>query len=150
ASSSSRRCRRREARRSSVAPCGRPRSGKIPGTCPRLRTPTRSRRSLPLSELDGKVALVTGGGRGIGAGIARELASAGARVAVTARTPDQVESVAREIDGLPLVVDVSDWESVQAMVAQAEAELGPVDVLVNNAGVSGSTTPVWEVDPADW
>ena len=103
-----------------------------------------------MSELDGKVALVTGGGRGIGAGIARELASAGARVAVSARTPDQVESVAREIDGLPLVVDVSDWESVQAMVAQAEAELGPVDVLVNNAGVSGSTTPVWEVDPADW
>jgi 3-oxoacyl-[acyl-carrier protein] reductase len=103
-----------------------------------------------LSELDGKVAIVTGGGRGIGANTARELASAGARVAVSARTPDQVESVACEIDGLPLVVDVSDWESVQAMVAQVERELGPVDVLVNNAGISGGRARVWEVEPADW
>jgi NAD(P)-dependent dehydrogenase (short-subunit alcohol dehydrogenase family) len=103
-----------------------------------------------LSELDDKVALVTGGGRGIGASIARELASAGARVAISARTADQVESVAREVDGLPLVADVSDQESVQGMVAQVESELGPVDVLVNNAGISGSTGPVWEADPADW
>ena len=64
--------------------------------------------SQPADRLDGQVALVTGGGRGIGAGIARELADAGAHVAVAARTRAQVEQVAREIGGVPLEVDVSD------------------------------------------
>ena len=64
-------------------------------------------------ELEGQVALVTGGGRGIGAGIARELADGGARVAVAARTRDQVEQVAREIDGLALELDVTDQAAVE-------------------------------------
>ena len=61
------------------------------------------------------VALVTGGGRGIGASIARELADAGMRVAVTGRTREQVEAVAREIGGLALVGDVSRREDVEAL-----------------------------------
>jgi 3-oxoacyl-[acyl-carrier protein] reductase len=102
-----------------------------------------------LAELSG-IALVTGGGRGIGARIARELAAAGMKVAVSARTPDQVEEIAREIGGLGVVADVSDRESVEAVVEQVERELGPIDLLVANAGVSGPRGLSWEVDPSDW
>jgi 3-oxoacyl-[acyl-carrier protein] reductase len=84
------------------------------------------------------VALVTGGGRGIGASIARELAGAGMRVAVSARTTDEVEEVAREIDGVAITADVSRENDVRAMVDHVEGALGPVDLLVNNAGISGT------------
>jgi NAD(P)-dependent dehydrogenase (short-subunit alcohol dehydrogenase family) len=102
--------------------------------------------------LAGQVALVTGGGRGIGANIARELADAGMRVAVAARTQAQVEEVAREIGGVALQVDVSDEASVGRMVEDAARELGPLDLLVNNAGVMGvrGDTPIWEQDPREW
>ena len=80
---------------------------RIPATSRRSRTPSPWRRSrVPSDSLDG-VALVTGGGRGIGASIARELADAGMRVAVTGRTPEQVEAVAGEIGGIALTGDVS-------------------------------------------
>jgi NAD(P)-dependent dehydrogenase (short-subunit alcohol dehydrogenase family) len=106
--------------------------------------------SQPADRLDGQVALVTGGGRGIGAGIARELADAGAHVAVAARTRAQVEHVAREIGGVPIEVDVSDRASVDAMVVEAESELGPIDLLVANAGIGGPDGASWEVDPGEW
>jgi 3-oxoacyl-[acyl-carrier protein] reductase len=96
------------------------------------------------------VALVTGGGRGIGAGIARELAAAGMRVAVAARSADQVREVADEIDGLPVVVDVSSRESVGEMVDQVATELGPIDLLVANAGINGPRGTTWEVDSEEW
>jgi 3-oxoacyl-[acyl-carrier protein] reductase len=96
------------------------------------------------------VALITGGGRGIGAGIARELAAAGMKAAVSARTPEQVEAVSREADGLGVVADMSSRESVEAMVEQVERELGPIDLLVANAGIGGPRGVTWEVDPADW
>ena len=76
-------------------------------------------------------ALVTGGGRGIGAGIARELADAGWHVTVTGRTAEQVEQVADEIGGTAVVGDVSRRDDVQRMVAAAE----PLDLLVANAGI---------------
>jgi 3-oxoacyl-[acyl-carrier protein] reductase len=104
-------------------------------------------------QLSGQVALVTGGGRGIGANIARELADAGMRVAVAARTREQVQRVAQEVGGLPLAVDVSDEASVARLVAETERELGPVDLLVNNAGIvsaSRVTPPIWQERPADW
>jgi 3-oxoacyl-[acyl-carrier protein] reductase len=100
-------------------------------------------------ELSG-VALVTGGGRGIGAGIARELADAGMKVAVSSRTREQVEEVARETDGLGVVADVSSPGDAEAMVAEVERELGSIDLLVNNAGVAGWGNKAWEEDPADW
>jgi 3-oxoacyl-[acyl-carrier protein] reductase len=96
------------------------------------------------------VALVTGGGRGIGAGIARELAAAGMKLAVTGRTASQVESVAAEIGGLALVGDVSRRDDVEAWVARTESELGPIDLLVANAGVSGPTAATWETPVEDW
>ena len=76
-------------------------------------------------------ALVTGGGRGIGAGIARELADAGWHVTVSGRTAEQVEAVADEIGGTAVVGDVSRRDDVQRMVATAE----PLDLLVANAGI---------------
>jgi len=100
-------------------------------------------------ELSG-VALVTGGGRGIGARIARELADAGMKVAVSSRTREQVEEVAREIDGLAVVADVSSPGDAEALVGEVERELGPIDLLVNNAGVAGWGDKAWEDDPEDW
>ena len=93
-------------------------------------------------------ALVTGGGRGIGADIARTLASDGWDVVVAARSGTQVETVASEIDGTGVQVDVSDRASVERMVAEA----GDVDLLVANAGVSEghAQRSSWEIDPAEW
>jgi NAD(P)-dependent dehydrogenase (short-subunit alcohol dehydrogenase family) len=94
---------------------------------------------------DRRVALVTGGGRGIGANVARALAEDGWSVVVAARTRSQVEAVAAEIGGTAIEVDVSSWSSVLDAVAQA----GAVELLVNNAGVMGPRLPTWEVEPAE-
>jgi 3-oxoacyl-[acyl-carrier protein] reductase len=102
------------------------------------------------AELAGEVALVTGGGRGIGRGIALELAHAGAHVAVAARTREQVEATAAETDGVAIEADVSNRSDVERMVAQTEEELGPLDVLVNNAGIAISEGSVWELEPEEW
>jgi 3-oxoacyl-[acyl-carrier protein] reductase len=96
------------------------------------------------------VALVTGGGRGIGASIARELAAAGMRVAVTGRTSESIEAVAAEIGGLGLVGDVSLAEDAAGWVARTEEELGPVALLVANAGVNDGQAPLWEADLDEW
>lgn len=104
---------------------------------------------MPSDPLAG-VALVTGGGRGIGADIARELTAAGMRVAVTGRTAEQVEAVAAEVGGLALVGDVSRADAVEGWVGRTEAELGPIDLLVANAGVSGPREPTWEADLELW
>ena len=93
------------------------------------------------------LALVTGGGRGIGANIARDLAAAGMEVAVTGRTREQVEAVADEIGGQALVGDVSRREDVEGWFAG----LGEVDLLVNNAGIAGSHQRLaWDEDPGAW
>jgi len=105
---------------------------------------------VPSDDLSGQVALVTGGGRGIGANISRELGSAGARVAVSARSKDQVEAVAQEIGGLAVVADVSDRKSVEAMVAEVESALGPIDLLCANAGTGSDEDAPWEMEPDDW
>jgi 3-hydroxybutyrate dehydrogenase len=98
--------------------------------------------------LNGKSALITGGGRGIGRAIALEFARNGARVAVAARTAEQVEQVAAEIgaDAVALVCDVSDPERVARMFSDMRERFGNPDILVNNAGVAESATLVNTTD----
>ncbi len=104
---------------------------------------------MPSDRLDG-VALVTGGGRGIGASIARELAEAGMRVAVTGRTAQQVETVAGEIGGLAFVGDVSRADDVEQWVSSTEEELGPIDLLAANAGIGNQEGATWEIPVDAW
>jgi 3-oxoacyl-[acyl-carrier protein] reductase len=103
-----------------------------------------------VSDLTGQVALVTGGGRGIGRGIALDLAAAGMRVAVAARTAEQVTATAEEIDGLALTLDVTDASSVDQSVEETERRLGPIDLLVANAGISPHEPSAWELPTKDW
>jgi 3-oxoacyl-[acyl-carrier protein] reductase len=101
-------------------------------------------------ELEGRVALVTGGGRGIGRGVALELAAAGARVAVAARTGEQVEATAAEAGGIAIEADVSKRADVEAMVERTERELGPLALLVCNAGIAPREGAAWELEPETW
>ena len=99
--------------------------------------------------LEGQVALVTGAGQGIGAGIARRLHAAGARIAVFDRDPASARAVAAELDGLDLVGDVRAPDQVATAVEQAESQLGPLSILVNNAGIAGRTDLSWNLDVAE-
>jgi 3-hydroxybutyrate dehydrogenase len=98
--------------------------------------------------LKNRVALITGGGRGIGRAIALAFAREGARIAVAARTAEQVKQVAAEIGAgaIGLVCDVSDSESVTQMFAELRERFGDADILVNNAGVAESATLVNTTD----
>jgi len=85
--------------------------------------------------LDGKVAVVTGGNRGLGHAFARALGEAGARVVIAARDEERSETVAGELGAIAVTTDVTDPASVAAMLESVTEQLGPVDVLVNNAGI---------------
>ncbi len=105
-----------------------------------------------MNELSGKVALVTGGGSGIGAGIAQVLAESGAAVAIGDLNGEAAAAVATALPGtghLGLRLDVTDRASIDQAVRQIEQRPGPVDVLVNNAGIS-SVAPFLEITDTDW
>jgi NAD(P)-dependent dehydrogenase (short-subunit alcohol dehydrogenase family) len=102
-----------------------------------------------------RVALVTGGGRGIGAATARLLARQGASLALAARTEEEIASVAAEISeyggsALPLVMDVADETSVASGFERVRSELGPVTILINNAATPGVPLPVAATEPDAW
>jgi NAD(P)-dependent dehydrogenase (short-subunit alcohol dehydrogenase family) len=105
--------------------------------------------------LSGQVALVTGGGRGLGRVFAQTLAAAGATVAVAARSADELAGTVALIEeagghALAVPLDVTDRRAVEHAVGRIASRLGPVALLVNNAGVSGPFAPLWEVDPEEW
>jgi 3-oxoacyl-[acyl-carrier protein] reductase len=99
--------------------------------------------------LDGDPALVTGGGQGIGAAIARRLRAAGARVAVFDSNLETASAIARELEGVALVGDVTSETDVARGVERAESQLGPLRILVNNAGITGRSAVSWELDVAE-
>lgn len=106
-----------------------------------------------MAELEGTNAIVTGGGRGIGRAVAAALAAAGANVAVAARSVAEIEATAEAITsdgGRAVAVDVTDPASVRALAEEAEAKLGPVSLLVNNAGTPGPVGDDWSVDADEW
>lgn len=101
-------------------------------------------------QLDGKVALVTGAGAGIGAAIARTYALEGARVAVADINSEAAKTVASTIDGaIAVTVDVTDEQQVRNAVAQTVSELGALNVVVPNAGIT-TTTPILDTSFEDW
>jgi NAD(P)-dependent dehydrogenase (short-subunit alcohol dehydrogenase family) len=109
---------------------------------------------MTLFDLTGKNVLVTGASSGLGRHFAKTLAAAGARVGIAARRTEKLEEVQAEIEALggralPIALDVRDGASVRAAVACAETELGPIHVLVNNAGVADSK-PALEMAEEDW
>jgi 3-oxoacyl-[acyl-carrier protein] reductase len=103
-----------------------------------------------MTELAGRVALVTGAGRNIGRAIALELARAGAAVVVTAKSSaSEIEAVAAETAGLAVLADVTDEAAVQRMAARALERFGRLDILVNNAAVR-AVEPIEGIDAARW
>ena len=106
-------------------------------------------------KLKGKVALITGGGRGIGRAVALAYAKEGAALALCARTHSELEKTAAEARGCGVecegwTCDVSQEDAVQALVEKVRERFGRIDVLVNNAGIMVRPTPVTEVDVAKW
>jgi len=110
---------------------------------------------MPAPPLQGQVALITGGGRGLGRVYARTLAEAGAKVAVVGRTADSLEEAVREITGAGGVArayaaDVTNAAAVERAVSDASRDLGPIDLIVNAAGVAEPLGPFVENDPTEW
>jgi 2-dehydro-3-deoxy-L-rhamnonate dehydrogenase (NAD+) len=99
--------------------------------------------------LKGQTAMVTGGGQGIGEGIVRRLAAAGARVAVLDLKLDLARSVAESTGGAAVECDVSSASSVEKAFGEVRRQLGPIDILVNNAGIAGRTVPLTELNEKD-
>jgi 2-deoxy-D-gluconate 3-dehydrogenase len=108
-----------------------------------------------MARLDGAVAVVTGGGRGIGRAIARGLAREGAAVVVAARTQDEIDAVAAEVvaaggRALAVPTDVTDAASVRRVIDAAIARFGSPDILVNNAGIPGPIGLLPDVSESEW
>ena len=109
------------------------------------------------NDLNGRVALITGAGRGIGRSLAVRLSAEGMKVALVARTQADVESARDEIvaaggQAIAFAADVADQSAVEKIIASTEADLGPIYLLVNNAARSASWdgAKLWESDPKDW
>ncbi len=111
----------------------------------------------PLFDLTGKVAVVTGAGRGIGEGMAKVLADAGANVVCASRSTDQIDRVAEEINAsntggraIAQATDVTKEEDMEALAQRAVDEFGQLDIWLNNAGGSLVSAPLIELDEAEW
>ncbi len=102
--------------------------------------------------IEGRVAIVTGGSKGIGRAVAETLADEGCRVSICARNEGPLEEAVAAIDGevLPVVADLTRQSDVDRVVDRTVAEFGPVDILVNNVGILGSEKPFHEIPDDEW
>ena len=110
---------------------------------------------MPENELNQKIALVTGGGRGIGAAIAMKLAQMGATVVVCGRTRKMIDASAEHIrkeggGAEAIACDVSDWHSVASLAQKVQQKFSRLDILVNNAGIGGFSTPLQSLPIETW
>jgi len=102
-------------------------------------------------DLSGRVAIVTGGGAGIGEAISARLAKAGAKVFIADIDPKVAETAAQSIpNATALPVDVTNSTSVNEAFGKVESSAGSIDILVNNAGIAGKAAPLWEQTDAEW
>jgi NAD(P)-dependent dehydrogenase (short-subunit alcohol dehydrogenase family) len=99
--------------------------------------------------LEAQVAVITGGGRGIGEGIARRFHAAGARVAILDLNEGSARQVARSISGIGMKCDVTSAISVETALSEVRNQLGPIEIVVNNAGITGKTVCLWELKESD-
>lgn len=102
---------------------------------------------MQTSDLTGKVVLITGASRGIGAEAARAFVAAGAQVGIAARSANALQTLAAETGAVPLACDVADFDAVANAVAQMTTQFGKLDVLINNAGVIEPIAPLGQADP---
>lgn len=102
------------------------------------------------TRLDGKLAIITGGGSGIGKACAEIFAAAGAHVVVAGRSLDKLEAVANSVNGTAIQCDVSNWQDVENLFNQALKISGKIDVLVNNAGGPGPIATMADLDIEAW
>jgi 2-dehydro-3-deoxy-L-rhamnonate dehydrogenase (NAD+) len=105
-------------------------------------------------DLKSRVAIVTGGARGIGFAIARRLVASGASVALWDIDANALATAAKELSAIgkaaPVTVDVTSADSVAAAAAETIRAFSKIDILVNNAGIAGANAKLWETDPAEW
>src|SRR5450830_13172 len=135
--------------------CGVPVSGRFPWTACRVLSKTKQEQLVGIEvNFEGKIALITGASSGLGARFAKVLAQAGAQVVLASRRTERLKELRAEIEadgGAAHVVslDVTDFASIKSAIAHAETEAGPIDILVNNSGVS-TTQRLVDVTPEDY
>lgn len=110
---------------------------------------------MATGDFAGRVAVVSGAGRGIGRAVVRDLARSGADIGMCSRSAGELDVLAAEVREMgrkvvAIPTDVTEWEQVETFAKEVKRELGPVDLLFNNAGVSLDNGPVMESDPATW
>lgn len=110
---------------------------------------------MQTNDLSGQVAIITGGGRGLGRAFAQAIAKAGGSVAVIARTEEQLQETVRLIEetggtAIAFAIDVTDASAMASVVAAVEQRLGQIDILINNAAVLTPLGNDWEIDPMEW
>src|SRR5438034_9242877 len=106
---------------------------------------TMSTAASGFFRLDGRVAIVTGGGQAVGEGIAQRFAAAGAKVAIFDLNGQTAAAVAKDLGGMAVAGDQTNAADVARLVAEVTEKLGPIDILVNNAGIVGKTACIWEL-----